>query len=261
MQTKDGMPARHFSVETVERIARVAFDRVERHNAADMHTFHELMQVMATLDADDGVDIVILTGNGPRAFCAGVDFDAFEIRDAGHAMRWAEDCQRVFSAVERMRKPVVAAVNGLAFGFGVEIAMVCDVTLAADTAVFGMLEIRHGLLPAVLVTRGRDMVGRKTISYLAMTGDQFSAAEAKEYGLVNKVVPAERLMEEALAVARRIQRNSPLGVQTVKRLLNQDGERHSGEVAGFLPTLLLSDDLAEAREAFRGKRPPLFRGR
>ena len=254
------MQYQHFSVETVERIACVAFNRVERHNAANRDTFGELMQLMAAMDADDNVDIVILTGTGPRAFCAGVDFDAFEVRHAGDAIDWAEDCQRVFAAVERMRKPVVAAVNGLAFGFGAEIAMVCDVTLAADNAVFGMLEIRHGLLPAVLVTRGRDMVGRKVISYLAMTGDQFSAAEAKEYGLVNKVVPAERLMEEALAVARRIQRNSPLGVQTVKRLLNQDGERHSSAVAGFLPPLLMSQDLAEARAAFREKRPPTFRG-
>jgi enoyl-CoA hydratase len=259
VQLKGDMPYQHFNVETADRIACVAFDRVDRHNAADMDTFRELMQVMAAMDADDGVDIVILTGCGPRAFCAGVDFDAFEIRHAGHAIDWAVDCQRVFSAVECMRKPVVAAVNGLAYGFGAEIAMVCDVTLAADTAVFGMFEIRHGLLPAVLVTRGRDMVGRKIISYLAMTGDPFSAAEAKEYGLVNKVVPADRLMEEALAVARRIQRNSPLGVRTVKRLLNQDGERHSSEVAGFLPPLLMSEDLVEARAAFREKRPPKFR--
>jgi len=249
----------YFKIDVTDGIACIAFNRVKKHNVVTLETFKELNEFLMRVGEDEGIDVVILTGNGEKAFCAGVDIESFEIQNAGQALEWAIQCQSVFSSIERLPKPVIAAVNGFAFGFGVEIAMVCDITLASEKAIFGMLEIKHGLLPAVLLTRGREILDKKTISYLAMTGDHFSAQEAKEYGLINKVVTHISLIDEAYAVARRIQGNSPLGVSMVKRLLNRQGEKHSDDVVSFLPTLFLTNDFGEARRAFAERRSPNFK--
>lgn len=251
----------HFKFEKAEGVARIAFNRVDKHNAANLATFDEFIDLMRAVDRDDEVQVAIVTGEGPKAFCAGVDMDAFDITGLADACDWIAHCQAVFESVENVRKPVIAAVNGLALGFGMELAMVCDITIAAETAVFGLPEIKHGMLPAVLVTRGLDIVGKKTVAYLAMTGDNFSAAVAQSLGLVNKVVAVEQLMPEALAIAQRIRRNGPLGLRTIKRLLTKDGPRHSRDVVDFLAPLMLSEDLKEARAAFFDKRRPVFTGR
>ena len=253
-----GVP--HLRVEHADGVATLSFDRPGKLNAANRDTFRELVARLAEIDRDDTVDIAILTGTG-RAFCAGVDIDALQIDGLGSAVEWIAECQASFAAVENCRKPVIAAVNGLALGYGVEIAMVCDISLAAEQATFSLPEARLGMLPAVLVTRGRDRVGRQAISYLAMTGDPIPAAEAQTIGLLNKVFPAETLMNEARSMAQRIRRNGPLGVRTVKRLLNRDGQAHTTDVIHFLSPLLLSDDVQEARSAFSARRRPVFRGR
>ena len=255
------MSYQHLRVDKADGVARVAFDRVEKHNAANLATFDEFIRAMADVDRDDEVQVAIVTGQGPKAFCAGVDMGAFDITDLGQACDWIARCQAVFESVENVRKPVIAAVNGLALGLGLELAMVCDITLASEGAVFGLPEIKHGMLPAVLVTRGLEFLGRKNVAYLAMTGELFSADTARELGLVNKVVPAAQLMPEALALAQRLRGNAPLGLRTVKRLLTRNGQRHSRDVVDFLAPLMLSDDLKEARAAFFEKRKPVFRGR
>ena len=255
------MAYEHFKFDKTDGVARIAFNRVDKHNAANLDTFDQFIALMAEVDRDDEVQVAIVTGVGTKAFCAGVDMEAFDITGLAHARDWIAHCQAVFESVENVRKPVIAAVNGLALGLGMELAMVCDITIAADTAVFGLPEIKHGLLPAVLVTRGLDIVGKKTVAYLAMTGDNFSAAVAQSLGLVNKVVAADQLMPEALAIAQRIRRNGPLGLRTIKRLLTKDGQRHSRDVVDFLAPLMLSEDLKEARAAFFDKRRPVFTGR
>lgn len=255
------MAYQHLLVGKAEGVARVAFNRVEKHNAANRATFDEFIRAMADVDRDDEVQVAIVTGQGPKAFCAGVDMEAFAIGDLGHAREWIAHCQAVFESVENVRKPVIAAVNGLALGLGMELAMVCDITLASEDALFGVPEIKHGLLPAVLVTRGLELLGRKHVAYLAMTGDSFSATRARELGLVNKVVPAAQLIPEALALAQRLRSNGPLGLRTVKRLLTKSGPRHSREVVDLLAPLMLSEDLKEARVAFFEKRRPAFKGR
>lgn len=255
------MTYEHFKFEKADGVAHIAFNRVDKHNAANGTTFNEFIALMAEVDRDDAVQVAIVTGVGPKAFCVGVDMDAFEITGLAHACDWIAHCQAVFESVENVRKPVIAAVNGLALGLGMELAMVCDITIASETAVFGLPEVKHGLLPAVLVTRGLDIVGKKNVAYLAMTGDNFSAAVAQSLGLVNKVVAPEQLMPEALAIAQRIRRNGPLGLRTIKRLLTKSGPRHSRDVVDFLAPLMLSEDLKEARAAFFDKRRPVFTGR
>ncbi|MDO8519860.1 MAG: enoyl-CoA hydratase-related protein, partial [Deltaproteobacteria bacterium] len=131
----------------------------------------------------------------------------------------------------------------------------------SEKASFGLAEIKHGVIPAITITRGLEIASRKQISYLAMTGENIDPQLAKELGFVNKVVPHDRLMEEAVAIAKKIQQNAPLALTTLKRLLNRNNELHFKDVTSFMPGLFLSEDLHEGMTAFKEKRKAIFKGR
>jgi enoyl-CoA hydratase len=165
-----------------------------------------------------------------------------------------------FEAIERLPKVVIAAVNGYAFGFGTEIVLACDLALASDKARFGLREMNHGLVPAVTITRGVDMLGRRRVAWMALTSDDLNAEEAREVGIVNKVVPHEQLVEEYTALATRMAKRAPLAVSFTKWTLNRTAGEHYRQGENLMPAIFASKDVEEGRNAFAEHRDPVFRG-
>ena len=242
-----------------DAVATITFDRPDRHNAASFEMFAELADVIDELSDDDAVRAVVLTGSGPH-FSAGADLGGFEFHASRDAFEFMHRVNRTYLGLERLFKPVVAAVRGYAFGFGLEITLPCDIVVASETAVFGLPEIRLGLLPAVTLLRGARLMGRRAISHMALTGERLGAERALQIGLCNEVVADDDLDEHVAALARRLAAGPPLAIEVTKRILHRRAADDYDEMTAFMPGLLLSEDLREGRAAFAERRAPQFRG-
>ena len=209
-----------------EHIAQVVINRPLVLNAIHADVHRGIQDGMRQADADDEVRVVILSGKG-RAFSVGGDRGLTPEERA--AMEPADSLDTGL-AIWNCRKPVIAAVQGYALGQGAELAAICDITVAADDARFGEVQINMGSGPPIL--SAPSAMGIKQVKEYLLTGDHFSAQHALEVGMVNKVVARDRLMEETLVVARRIASLPPQGVQNDKRLINESYER-----AGILDSL------------------------
>lgn len=243
-----------------ERYAVVTLHRPERLNAGSPTLFGELAETIEGFDGDDDVQAVVLTGGDSKAFSAGADLGGMTFDSMGNCRNFIRIAHAPFEAIERLPKVVIAAVNGYAFGFGTEIALACDLVLASDKARFGLREMNHGLVPAVTITRGIDMIGRRRVAWMAYTSDDLSAQDAVDYGFVNKVVPHESLVEEYTALAQRIAKRAPLAVSATKWTLNKFAGGHYREGENLMPAIFASQDVAEGRAAFEERREPVFRG-
>jgi enoyl-CoA hydratase/carnithine racemase len=220
------MSASVYETLAIERrddgIAIVRLDRPEKLNAMNPAFFRELPAVLAELDADARVEVCVLTGAG-RAFSAGGDIASFqELTDVAAYRRHLRLVYDAFHAVERAQVPVIAAVNGIAYGGGTELVLVCDLVIAARSARFAFREATVGLMPGWGVVRGPDVIGRHWTRWLALTADIVDAEQAQRIGLVQSVVEDGELLEQALAVAQRIRANAPLGVRAAKQFINRD---------------------------------------
>lgn len=201
--------------------AVVTLDREEKLNAMGPPFFRELIAVLAELDGDPEVLTCVMTGAG-SAFSAGGDIASFAELDGVDAYR--RHLRLVFDAfhaVERADVPVIAAVNGIAYGGGTELALACDMVLASDRARFAFREATVGLTPGYGIVRGPDVIGRHWTRWLALSADVVDADEALRIGLVQRVVEHDRLLDEALALADRINANARLGVRVGKRFINR----------------------------------------
>lgn len=244
-----------------ERYAVVTLHRPDTLNAGNPTLFHELGAVMRGFDHDDDVRAAVLTGGDSTAFSAGADLGGMTFDDLGNGFRFIRICHEAFESIETLPKPIVAAVNGYAFGFGLEIALACDLVIASERARFSLREMNHGLLPAVTVTRGIDIMGRRRVAWLALTSEDISPETAREYGFVNKVVAHDELTREYDELAARLANRAPLAVATTKRLLNKGAGPHYRESENLMPAIFASQDVAEGRAAFEEKREPSYRGR
>jgi enoyl-CoA hydratase/carnithine racemase len=257
-------------LEINDGIALVTLNRPDRLNALNFALIDRLMAALDAIETDDGVRAVILTGAGERAFSAGADIHEFQ----GSVRRGRETAIRDFvrrgqamtARLEAFRKPVIAAVNGLAFGGGCEITEAVHLAIASEHARFAKPEINLGMPPTFGGTqRLPRLVGRKRALELLLTGDPFTANRALEIGLVNMVVPHEMLLPAARELADRIVRHSPLAVggviTAVTRGLNMgiaEGlQVESEQFAALVP----SGDLGEGIDAWIERRPPLYGGR
>jgi enoyl-CoA hydratase/carnithine racemase len=207
--------------------------------------------------------VVVFTGAGDRAFVAGVDIG--ELRDYSVQTALASDIQRLFDRIEEFPKPTIAAVNGVALGGGCELAMACDIRMAAETARFGLPETALAVLPGAGGTqRLARLVGTGRAVELILTGRVVPAAEALDIGLVTSVVPPDRLMTAAREVAAQILTKGPLAVRLAKLVIRagMDADQRTGQVIERLAQALLyaGEDKREGAEAFLAKRPPQFTG-
>ena len=236
-------------------VAVLTMNRPEKLNAMDQTWFRELIDVMGTIGVDDDVRAVVLTGEG-RAFSAGGDIDVFAGL-AGDVTRVRPHLKLVydaFSAVERCAVPVVAAVNGLAFGGGTELALACDVVLAAESARFSFKEATVGLMPGYGIVRGPDVLGRHWTRYLALTGRVVDAARAERAGLVQEVHPDDDLLPVAVALAAEMAAHSTLAVRVGKAFVNRDAVGGLSESVEAIALLCGTPEHRDAVTAFRAAR-------
>ena len=251
--------------DVADGIARVTINRPDKLNALNATVIAELGQAAERIALDDDVRGVILTGAGPKAFVAGADIAELTRQTAVSGRTLAVQGQRVFRQWERSGKPVVAAINGFALGGGCELAMACHLRIASETANFGQPEVKLGLTPGYGGTvRLPRLVGKGRALELLLTGRMIDAAEAYRIGLVNQVVPADRLLPEAEQLLQSILANGPLAVRACLEAVDTGLDMGIDEAALLEATYfgLLSgtEDMREGTGAFLEKRPPKFRG-
>jgi enoyl-CoA hydratase len=255
--------------EVKGNIAFLTLNRPEKLNALNYATNDLLLQLLDRIEADAGVRAIILTGAGDRAFSAGGDIHEFsQSIEAGvdNAVReFVRRGQAMTARMEAFRKPIIAAVNGIAFGGGCEITEAVHLAVASERAVFAKPEINIGIPPTFGGTqRLPRLAGRKRALELLLTGDTFSAARALELGLVNRVVPHDELIPAALDLANRILRHSPVAaagiITAVTRGLNMSiGEGLQMESEQFA-RVARSHDTREGLNAWIERRAPVYRG-
>jgi len=251
----------------VERQGAVGIIRLNRPsalNALNAALIREVGAAFDDLEGDTAIGAVILTGSD-KAFAAGADIK--EMADKTYMQAYAEDfITRGWERVAQCRKPVIAAVGGFALGGGCEVAMMCDIVIAADTAKFGQPEINLGTMPGAGGTqRMPRFIGKAKAMDLCLTGRMMDAAEAERAGLVSRIVPADKLMDEALAVAERIAQLSQPIAMMVKESVNRAFETTLAEGIRFERRLFHStfatEDQKEGMAAFVAKRKPAFKNR
>jgi len=250
-----------FRIERRDAVAVVWMNRPEKKNAMSPTFFRELPLVLEHLYREGDVRAVVLTGAGD-AFSAGGDIASFdELTDLAAYRGQLRLVSDAFHSIERAQLPVIAAVNGVAFGGGTEIVLFCDIVIASDRATFAFREARVGLQPGFGLVRGPEVIGRHWTRWLALTADVIDAQKALEIGLVQQVVPHEELLDEALAVAGRIADNPALAVQVGKQIVNRDTGQGLAETLEATALLFTTQDHKEGVTAFLERRPPRFEGR
>jgi len=246
-------------------VAVATINRPQVLNALNTATLHELRRLTLELTDDATVRSVIVTGAGDKAFVAGADIRELGSLSAADAREHARLGQQVFDLIERMGKPVIAAVNGFALGGGCELAMACTLRVAADTARLGQPEVNLGLIPGFGGTqRLTRLIGKGAALDLMLTGRQVGADEALRIGLVNRVVPAASLMSTARALAEDLATRAPLAMRYIIDAVHRGFDTGLEDAQALEATLFglaaSTADMREGTRAFLEKRKPAFTG-
>jgi enoyl-CoA hydratase len=257
------MAYEHIQVELEPSIATVTLNRPKVLNALSPELIGEVNQALRDLDIDDGVRAVVITG-GPKVFAAGADIADMAERTAVEQLH--RDQTGRWAGIAAFTKPLIAAVNGYALGGGCELALMCDMVIAGDTARFGQPEINLGIIPGAGGTqRWPRTAGKYAAMETVLTGAPITAARAKELGIVNKVVPAEMTIEVAKRIARQLAQKAPLALRMAKESVLKAfeaplAEGLAAERKSFY-FLFSTEDQKEGMRAFLEKRKAEFKGR
>jgi enoyl-CoA hydratase len=244
-------------------IALIELYRPKELNALNKQLMEELRDSLVALDKNEHVRVIVLTGN-EQAFAAGADIK--QMADKGAIDMLVIDQFSTWDQIRKTKKPLIAAVSGFALGGGCELAMMCDMIMASETAKFGQPEIKIGTIPGAGGTqRLTRALGKAKSMELILTGRFLSAEEAHFYGLVNKVVPVEMLLPETFKLASEIAQLSPIAVQLGKEAINRSFETHLDEGLAYerrnFYLTFASEDQKEGMKAFIEKRKPVYKGR
>ena len=241
-------------------IATITINRPKALNALNLDTVTELKDAIEKIAVDKAVKVVVITGAGEKSFVAGADIKEMATKTPAEGREWGQFGQNVFTEIENMPQPVIAAINGFCLGGGCELSCACDIRYASENAKFGQPEV--GLGGTQRLTR---VVGRGQAKELIYTGGMIGAEDAKAIGLVNKVVPQEELMPAVLKLAGKIAKNAPVAVQLSKAAINRGincdvvtGIAYEAEVFGLC---FSTNDQKEGMAAFVEKRKPTFEGK
>ena len=252
--------------EVRDQVAWITLNRPQAMNAISETIRADIPKALAQAEADDDVRVIVFSGAGERAFCAGADVKGFNAVGSMVKHRQGRAHTHWILAFDRVRKPMIAAIHGYCLGGGLEIAMACDIRMAAEGSKFGLPEVSRGTLPGSGGTqRLARLVGLGRALDIALSADHVSAADALQMGLISRLVPRAELMSAAEALAKRIAAHAPLSVLLVKEAVrgSLDTDLATGlRIEADLSTLIAStEDRVEAGAAFREKRKPNFKGR
>jgi enoyl-CoA hydratase len=257
------MPYEMILTETRGRIGLIRLNRPQVMNALNNQIMREAMDALDSFDKNDSIGAMVITGN-EKAFAAGADIKEMTNKSIEQMME--TDHIAVFGRIRTIRKPVIAAVSGWVLGGGCEIAMSCDMIIASETARFGQPEVTIGVIPGAGGTqRLTRAVGKALAMEMILNNRVLSAPEALQHGLVNRVVPIDTYLDEALRLAEQIASRAPLAVRAAKKMINQSYERTLAE--GLLVekqefyNLFASEDQKEGMQAFAEKRKPNWTGK
>jgi len=253
-------------VDVKDGVASVTLNRPEVRNALNATLIRELEQALAMLEAEQAARVIVLEGAGDKAFCAGADLKG--VGDRGTTLQARESfggLARILEAMARMKTPVIAKVHGFALAGGCGLAAGCDIVVAAEDAVFGLPEIKIGLLPLIVMAPILRSVGRKRGMLMILSGEQVSAREAYEMGLVSRLVPRADLSSTVDALARALAGFSPTALGLAKEAAASVAGMEYGASLRYLREMItlvaLSDDAREGIKAFFEKRAPNWTGR
>ncbi len=244
-------------------VGLIQLNRPKELNALNLQLMGEIKEAMQLLDEDDNVRAIVITGN-ERAFAAGADIKQMAGRTAIDMLK--VDQFSTWDSIRRTKKPIIAAVSGFALGGGCELCMLCDMIVASETAQFGQPEINIGVMPGAGGTqRLTRAVGKVRAMEMVLTGKFISAEEAKAAGLINKIVPVELYLDEAIKLASSVAEKSPIAVQLVKESVLKAFDTHLQEGLFFerknFYMLFATEDQKEGMAAFVEKRKPDFKGK
>lgn len=248
-----------------EGIALITINRPERLNAMDAEHYQALSQAWCRVRDERAIRVAIVTGAGEKSFTTGADIKSFLTAPTELSELWLTQRDQLLNRGLEVWKPIIAAVNGYCLGGGVTLMLATDIRIAASHATFNLAEVKRGVIPGNGGTqRVLDQLPYPIAMEMMLTGDMMDAATAARWGLINKVVPKETLLDEAYAVARRIAANAPLAVQAAKELAVRS--REMDRVTGLRfeavinRMLMMTEDAKEGPAAFAAKRTPDFKG-
>ncbi|UFJ41904.1 enoyl-CoA hydratase [Brevibacillus humidisoli] len=247
------------------QVAVLTIQRPEVHNCLNLETLLMMREQIVKIAADREIRVVIVTGEGEKSFCAGADLKERSTMTDEQVQQFIRTIRDTFSDLERLPKPVIAALNGAAYGGGTELALACDLRVASETVRMGLTETSLGIIPGAGGTqRLPRLIGRAKAKELIFTSRRITAAEALEIGLVNRVVPSEQLLSAAMELADEIAANAPIALAQAKYAIDCGMEVDlttglSIESSAY-QILIPTKDRLEGLAAFREKRKPIYRG-
>jgi len=260
------MESRNLLYEKRDGIATITINRPQALNAMNKETIPEFLLRLEDAEKDENVRVLVITGAGEKAFCAGLDLKTVKDITVIEAVEMSRLGQKLTLAIEELGKPVIAAINGYALGGGLELAMACDIRIASENARIGQTEVNVGLIPGWGGTqRLPRLVGKGTAKELIFTGKMIDAKTAERIGLVNMVVLPESLKPAVEELAKVIMSKPPIAIRLAKELINSSIETdqgtglvHEAEAFGILSS---TEDYREGVSAFIEKRKPEYKGK
>ncbi|MDW8045060.1 MAG: enoyl-CoA hydratase/isomerase family protein [Nitrososphaerota archaeon] len=258
---------KYLRYEKEGKIAWITLNRPEKLNALNREAWYEIYKAIEKAEIDDGISVIVITGSG-RAFCAGYDISEFPslYKNAKDAyVAFFECLYPTFEKILSSKKLVVAAVNGLAYGGGCELVMVCDLVIASEDARFAQPEGRLGIIAPMASVFGPSIIDRRKLSELLFTGNPISSNEAERIGLVNKVVPSNRLKDAVKELVESIDTSAPIALSTMKKIMNKHLINQLRDLKEALSDLILitfqTEDFKEGVDAFLNKRKAQWKGK
>jgi len=248
--------------ETADGVARITINKPPL-NVLNVETIEEMTKALEEANKDNEVMVVVITGSGDRAFCAGVDIKDHLPEKIDKTL---ELFHKMFHVLVDLQKPTVAVVDGFALGGGCEVAMACDMVVASERAQFGQPEIKVGAIPTVASALLPKLIRRKNALELVLTGDTIDAKEAQQIGLINKVVSPDKLVEATNELVGKLKKMSPVVLRLVRQAVYQGlyldfKKALDGVTSIYLDQLIRTEDAVEGLKAFLEKRKPVWKGK
>ncbi|PCN45597.1 enoyl-CoA hydratase [Brevibacillus laterosporus] len=252
-------------LEKQGQVGILTIQRPEVYNCLNLVTLERLQRLLLEVSTDTDIRVVIITGAGDKAFCSGADLKERKTMQQSQIQQYIRTIRDVFTQVERLSVPVIAAINGIAFGGGLELALACDLRVMSETAQTGLTETSLGIIPGAGGTqRLPRLIGKGRAKELILTARRIGAKEALEIGLVNQIVPANQVLEASLSLAQQIALNAPLALAQAKWAIDYGMEVDMATglalESNAYQILVPTKDRLEGLAAFAEKRKPVYRG-